>query len=72
MFDDDGLFDLTDDPFEWDMLLDDDELDQDRKKRQDKKTQGTLRKNKSSAAEVCSAGSLTNRRIAVSVYLARV
>ena len=26
MFDDDELFDLTDDPFEWDMLLDDDEL----------------------------------------------
>ena len=40
MFDDDGLFDLTDDPFEWDMLLDDDELEQGRKKRQDKKTQG--------------------------------
>ena len=30
MFDDD-LFDLTDDPFEWDMLLDDDELEQDRR-----------------------------------------
>ena len=27
MFDGDGLFDLTDDPFEWDMLLDDDELE---------------------------------------------
>lgn len=40
MFDGDDLFDLTDDPFEWDMLLDDDELEQDRKKRQDKKTQG--------------------------------
>ena len=40
MFDDDGLFDLTDDPVEWAMLLDDDELEQDRKKRQDKKTQG--------------------------------
>ena len=26
MFDDDDLFDLTDDPFEWDMLLDDDEF----------------------------------------------
>ena len=38
MFDDDDLFDLTDDPFEWDMLLDDDELEQDRKKRQGKKT----------------------------------
>ena len=25
MFDDDDLFDLTDDPFEWDLLLDDDE-----------------------------------------------
>ena len=36
MVDDDDLFDLTDDPFEWDMLLDDDELEQDRKKRQDK------------------------------------
>ena len=35
MFDDD-LFDLTDDPFEWDLLLDDDELEQDRKKRRDK------------------------------------
>jgi len=40
MFDDDDLFDLTDDPFEWDMLLDDDELEQDRKKRQDKNVQG--------------------------------
>lgn len=38
MLDDDDLFDLTDDPFEWDMLLDDDELEQDRRKRQDKKT----------------------------------
>lgn len=36
MFDDDDQFDLTDDPFEWDMLLDDDELERDRKKRQDK------------------------------------
>lgn len=44
MFDDDGLFDLTDDLFEWDMLLDDDELEQDRKKRQDKKTQGDASK----------------------------
>lgn len=32
MFDDDDQFDLADDPFEWDMLLDDDELEQDRKK----------------------------------------
>ena len=37
MLDDDDLFDLTDDPFEWDMLLDDDELEQDRKMRQGKK-----------------------------------
>ena len=37
VFDDDDLFDLTDDPFEWDMLLDDDELEQGRKKRQGKK-----------------------------------
>ena len=44
MFDDDGLFDLTDDPFEWDLLLDDDELEQDRKKRRDKKTQGDASK----------------------------
>ena len=36
MFDDDDQFDLTDDPFEWDMLLDDDELERNRKKRQDK------------------------------------
>lgn len=33
MFDDDDLFDLADDPFEWDTLLDDDELEQDREKR---------------------------------------
>ena len=38
MFDDDDLFDLTDDPFEWDLLLDDDELEQGRRKRQGKKT----------------------------------
>ena len=46
MFDDDDLFDLTDDPFEWDLLLDDDELEQDRKKRQDKNVQvDVLKKN---------------------------
>lgn len=44
MFDDDDLFDLTDDPFEWDLLLDDDDLEQDRKKRRDKKTQGDASK----------------------------
>ena len=38
MFDYDDLFDLTDDPCEWDLLLDDDDLEQDRKKRRDKKT----------------------------------
>ena len=46
MVDDDDLFDLTDDPFEWDMLLDDDELEQDRKKRQDKNAQGHASKKK--------------------------
>lgn len=46
MFDDDDLLDLTDDPFEWDMLLDDDELEQDRKKRQDKNAQGDASKKK--------------------------
>lgn len=46
MFDDDDLFDLTDDSFEWDMLLDDDELELDRKMRQDKKTQGDASKKK--------------------------
>lgn len=40
MFDDDDLFDLTDDSFEWDMLLDDDELEQDLKKQKDKNAQG--------------------------------
>ena len=40
MFDDDDLFDLTDDPFEWDMLLDEDELEQDRKKQKDKNARG--------------------------------
>lgn len=42
MFDDDDLFDLTDDPFEWDMLLDDDELEQDRKKQKDKNARGKV------------------------------
>lgn len=44
MFDDDDQFDLTDDPFEWDMLLDDNELERDRKKRQDKNAQGDASK----------------------------
>ena len=44
MFDDDDQFDLTDDPFEWDMLLDDDELERDCKKRQDKNAQGDASK----------------------------
>ena len=44
MFDDDELFDLTDGPFEWDLLLDDDELDQDRKKQQDKNARGDASK----------------------------
>lgn len=46
MFDDDDLFDLTDDPFEWDMLLDDDELERDRKKRKDKNAQVDVSKKK--------------------------
>ena len=44
MFDDDDLFNLTDDSFECDLLLDDDELEQDRRKRQGKKTQGDASK----------------------------
>ena len=44
MFDDDDQFDLTDDPSEWDMLLDDNELERDRKKRQDKNAQGDASK----------------------------
>ena len=44
MFDDDDLFDLTDDPFEWDTLLDDDELERDLKKRQGKNAQGDASK----------------------------
>ena len=40
MFDDDDLFDLVGDPFEWDLLLDDDELEQDRKKQKDKNARG--------------------------------
>lgn len=46
MFDDDDLFDLTDNPFEWDLLLDDDELEQDRKKRKDKNAQVDVSKKK--------------------------
>lgn len=72
MFDDDDLLDLTDNPFEWDMLLDDDELDRTARNGRVRKLRVTLRKSKTSAAEDCSAGSLANRRIAVSVYLARV
>ena len=68
MFDDDDLFDLVDDPFEWDLLLDDDELERDRKKRQDKNAQGDASKKKDTRAEVCSAGSLANRRAKASVY----
>ena len=44
MFDDDDQFDLADDPFEWDMLLDDDELEQNRKKQKDKNVQGDASK----------------------------
>lgn len=46
MFDDDDLFDLADDPFEWDVLLDDDELEQDRKMRQGKNAQSDASKKK--------------------------
>lgn len=47
MFDDDDLFDLADDPFEWYLLLDDDELEQDRKKRKEKDARANaLEKNK--------------------------
>ena len=67
MFDDDDLFDLTDDPFEWDMLIDDDG-----RSGRTRTPRATLRKSKTSAAADCSAGSLDNRCIAASVYLARV
>ncbi len=46
MFDDDDLFNLVDDPFEWDSLLDDDELEQDRKKQKDKNARGKGSKKK--------------------------
>ena len=72
MFDDDDLFDLTDDPFEWDMLLDDDELEQAVGNGRTRTPRVMRRKRKTNAAADCSAGSLDNRRIAVSVYLARV
>lgn len=68
MFDDDDLFNLTDDSFEWDLLLDDDELEQDRRKRQGKKTQGDASKKQDKRRRVCSAGSLANRRARASVY----
>lgn len=44
MFDDDDLFDLADEPFEWDLLLDDDELEQDREKRKDKNARDDVSK----------------------------
>lgn len=68
MFDDDDLFDLTNDPFEWDMLLDDDELEQDRKKQKDKNARAKVRIKRTSATAVCSAGSLANRCAKASVY----
>lgn len=52
MFDDDDLFDLVDDPFEWDLLLDDDELEQDRKKQKDKNARGKG-SNKKGSSGVC-------------------
>lgn len=72
MFDDDDQFDLTDDPFEWDMLLDDNELERIVRSGRIRMPRVTLRKSKTKAAADCSAGSLDNRRIAASVYLARV
>lgn len=69
MFDDDDLFNLTDDSFEWDLLLNDDELEQDRSGNgRARKLRVTLRKSKTNAVEVCSAGSLANRRARASVY----
>ena len=68
MFDGDDLFDLADDPFEWDMLLDDDELEQDRKKRQDKNARGDASKKQDKRRRACSVGSLANRRAKASVY----
>lgn len=44
MIDDDDLFNLTDEPFEWDLLLDDDELEQDREKRKDKNARDDVSK----------------------------
>lgn len=61
MFDDDDLFDLTDDPFEWDMLLDDDELERDRKKRKDKNAQVDVSKKKDKRRRGLLAGSLARR-----------
>lgn len=68
MFDDDDLFNLTDDPFEWDLLLDDDELVRDRKSGRTRTPRVTRRKRKTNAAEVRSVGSLANRRAKASVY----
>ena len=56
MFDDD-LFDLTDDPFEWDLLLDDDELEQDRKSGRIRTRKATHRKRMTNAAVDCLTGS---------------
>ena len=67
MFDDDDLFDLTDDPFEWDMLLDDDELEQDRKKRQGKKARDDASKKQDKRRRGL-FGSLGNRCAKASVY----
>ena len=44
MFAADDPFARTDDPLEWDLLLDDDEWEQDRKKRQGKNAQGDASK----------------------------
>ena len=72
MFDDDDLFDLTDDPFEWICCSTTMIWNRTVRNGGTRKLRVTLRKSKTSAAADCSAGSLDNRRIAASVYLARV
>lgn len=72
MFDDDDLFDLTDDPFEWERYSMTMSWSGIVRSGRARTPRVTLRKSKTSAAADCSAGSLANRRIAVSVYLARV
>ena len=54
--DDDDLFEMTDEPFEWDLLLDDDELEKDRKRVSDHRAGATADAQKGKSGKKCHRG----------------